>query len=136
MGSYEELDRELRLLVKVMQEQGVLDEQFGIVQAIREINDPLFVVDLIPMFCKDAEAGILDMTKLLNQSVVNYHDLKEFCIKLKGSASMIGAPLLMNACTDLCGAIDHMSKERCMTTLTRIKHEYNFLKGNLKGILR
>ncbi|KAL9686458.1 hypothetical protein QQ045_023918 [Rhodiola kirilowii] len=134
--SYEALNQELQSLIKVMQDQGLLDEQFGILQALKETNNPLFVIDIIPKFCKDAEAVILDMTKLINESDVKYCDLDEICIKLKGSAAMIGAPLLMSACSDLRGAIDQKSKARCMTALTRIKHEFNFLKGNLKSVLR
>ncbi|XP_057981392.1 histidine-containing phosphotransfer protein 2-like isoform X2 [Malania oleifera] len=130
------LNRQLLDMVHDMQNEGLLDQQFGLIHSLRETTSPFFIAELIPIFCTDVQAVLRDMTRALDQPVLDYHDLEEYCIKLKGSTSCIGAHRMALACVDLRQAIDNKSKEGCLLALNGLRHEFHNLRGRLDKIVQ
>ncbi|XP_057981393.1 histidine-containing phosphotransfer protein 1-like isoform X3 [Malania oleifera] len=92
--------------------KGLLDQQFGLIHSLRETTSPFFIAELIPIFCTDVQAVLRDMTRALDQPVLDYHDLEEYCIKLKGSTSW------------------------CLLALNGLRHEFHNLRGRLDKIVQ
>ncbi|KAK9282842.1 hypothetical protein L1049_011065 [Liquidambar formosana] len=136
MATTDALNHQLQDLIRAMENEGLLDKNFGIVHSLKEANSPFFLVELIPMFCTDVQTDIRKLTQTLDQPSVDYHDLEEYCIKIKGGSSCIGARRMALACVDLRRAIDNKSKEGCFLALNGIKHEFYNLRGKLDTILQ
>ncbi|RVW88074.1 Histidine-containing phosphotransfer protein 2 [Vitis vinifera] len=130
--------------------QGMLDKQFGLVHSLKESNSPFFLAEIIPMFCQNVQTILRDLTQTLYFSIfilmsrqivlykepVNYYDLEEYCIKLKGCTSSIGARRMALACVTLRQASENKNKDGCILALNGIKHEYYNLQSSLDSIVQ
>ncbi|KAA8534533.1 hypothetical protein F0562_032050 [Nyssa sinensis] len=132
----EELNQQLLDLIKGLEQEGLVDDKFRLCHSLKEVSSPFFFAELIPTFLTDVRTVVRDMTMALDQSVVNYPDLYEHCIKLRGSATCIGACRLKMACSNLRQAIDNKSKVGCLLALNDIKHEYCSLQSKWDTVVQ
>ncbi|XP_059665958.1 histidine-containing phosphotransfer protein 2-like isoform X3 [Cornus florida] len=132
----EALNQQLLQLMKALEQEGFVDEKFRLCHSLKEISGPFFFVELIPTFLTDVRTVLRDITAALDQSVVDYNDMYEYCIKLRGSATSIGASQMKNACSNLRQAVDNKSKDGCLLALNDIKHEYFSLRSKWETIVQ
>ncbi|XVE68632.1 hypothetical protein DITRI_Ditri09bG0084400 [Diplodiscus trichospermus] len=112
----EALNMQILDIIRSMEEEGLVDHRFALVHSMKETNGPFFLAALLPTFCRDSTATLTELTVALGQPVLNYHNLVELCIKIKGSASCIGACRMALACGELWQAAENRSsKERSET---------------------
>ncbi|KAL6327274.1 hypothetical protein AAG906_017831 [Vitis piasezkii] len=130
------LNEQLQKIVDSLKEQGMLDKQFGLVHSLKESNSPFFLAEIIPMFCQNVQTILRDLTQTLDKEPVNYYDLEEYCIKLKGCTSSIGARRMALACVTLRQASENKNKDGCILALNGIKHEYYNLQSSLDSIVQ
>ncbi|KAK9190285.1 hypothetical protein WN943_018889 [Citrus x changshan-huyou] len=130
------LNRQLLDTITSMEVEGLVDSRFRMVYSLKEANGPFFFAELIPTFCSDAQTTIREMTLALEQPVVNYHEMEELCMKIKGGTSCIGAHQIALACGDLRHAIDDRSKERCTVAVDAIRHEFLKLHSKMDIVLQ
>ncbi|KAL6327273.1 hypothetical protein AAG906_017830 [Vitis piasezkii] len=131
----EALNQQLQQIVNSLKEQGILDNQFRIVHSLKESNSPFFLAEMIPMFSQNVQTILRDLTRTLEKEPVNYYDLEEYCIKLKGCTSSIGACRMALACVTLRQAVDNKNKDGCDSALNGMRHEYQNLQSSLDIIL-
>ncbi|RWW20888.1 hypothetical protein BHE74_00008963 [Ensete ventricosum] len=67
--------------------QGLLDAQFRQLQMLQDASNPGFVAEVITLFCEDSERMLTELTKLLDQTVVDYQKVDAYVHQLKGSSS-------------------------------------------------
>ncbi|EOY33504.1 hypothetical protein QUC31_018902 [Theobroma cacao] len=128
------LSQELKNYIQSMHDQGVLDHHFDHVKALQNEENPQFVMEVISMFCQDAEIGVAEITRFLNAPVVDFAKVINFVHQLKGSSSSIGGQRMALACRELRQASENRDKERCLEIFERMKQEYNTLRGCLNAI--
>uniref|UniRef100_A0A5B7AVM8 Histidine-containing phosphotransfer protein n=1 Tax=Davidia involucrata TaxID=16924 RepID=A0A5B7AVM8_DAVIN len=107
----EELNQQLLDLIKGLEQEGLVDDKFRLCHSLKEVSSPFFFAELIPTFLTDVRTVVRDMTITLDQSIMDYYVMYEYCIKLRGSATCIGACRMKIACSNLRQAIDNKSKD-------------------------
>eukprot|EP00261_Vitis_vinifera_P038319 XP_019079562.1 PREDICTED: histidine-containing phosphotransfer protein 5 isoform X2 [Vitis vinifera] len=108
----EALNQQLQQIVNSLKEQGILDNQFGIVHSLKEYNSPFFLAEMIPMFSQNVQTILRDLTRTL-----------------------IGARRMALACVTLRQAVDNKNKDGCDSALNGMRHEYQNLQSSLDIIL-
>ncbi|URD90429.1 histidine-containing phosphotransfer protein [Musa troglodytarum] len=81
------LRERLNVLVNSMFLEGLLDQQFRQLQMLQDASSPGFVAEVITLFCEDSERMLTELTKLLDQAVVDYQKVDAYVHQLKGSSS-------------------------------------------------
>ncbi|XWS75280.1 hypothetical protein CRYUN_Cryun01aG0072800 [Craigia yunnanensis] len=134
----EAFNRQLLDIIHSMEEeQGLVDHRFAMAHSMKETNGPFFFAALLPTFCRDSTATLRELTVALGQPVLNYHELDELCIKIKGSASCIGACRMALACCELRRAVENRSsKESCVTALNAMKQEFLLLQEKMDTLVQ
>ncbi|KAG7950595.1 hypothetical protein I3843_13G122500 [Carya illinoinensis] len=115
---------------------GILDHNFENVQNLQGEENPHFVLDIIDIFCRDAEICIEDMTKSVDEPVVDYAKVTGFIHLLKGSSSSVGGCRIVLACRELRKATESKTKERCVEAVNNIKREFFTVRDNLNAIAK
>uniref|UniRef100_A0A5B7AW06 Histidine-containing phosphotransfer protein n=1 Tax=Davidia involucrata TaxID=16924 RepID=A0A5B7AW06_DAVIN len=132
----EELNQQLLDLIKGLEQEGLVDDKFRLCHSLKEVSSPFFFAELIPTFLTDVRTVVRDMTITLDQSIMDYYVMYEYCIKLRGSATCIGACRMKIACSNLRQAIDNKSKDGCLLALNDIKNEYCSLQSKWDTIVQ
>ncbi|XP_043714807.1 histidine-containing phosphotransfer protein 1-like [Telopea speciosissima] len=99
----------LKRFVQSMYDEGILDLQFHLLQALQDPRDPSFVTDMIKLFMDDAGKIIVELNRFLSAREVDFKEMEVYIFKLKGSSSSVGAKRIREACDELhqaCGAND------------------------------
>ncbi|KAG8651035.1 hypothetical protein MANES_07G089000v8, partial [Manihot esculenta] len=135
MATQASLDQQLLEIINYMEQEGIVDHHFKIVRSLKEATSPFFFAELIPTYCSDARLIIKELTNSLGQNNIDYNQLDNLCLKLKGGTSCLGACRMANACAEFRHAIDEKSKDGCVTMLNTIKEEFLVLQDNLDNIL-
>ncbi|OWM70294.1 hypothetical protein CDL15_Pgr026144 [Punica granatum] len=108
----ESLTKQLSSLVTSLQQQGILDKYFDIFYKVKEdTGNPLFFLRTALAFCSNAERLLNSLHRALHFPVVDFNDILEYNIKLKGSSSSIGLRGMVLGCADLAKAINRESRE-------------------------
>ncbi|XP_058087262.1 histidine-containing phosphotransfer protein 2-like isoform X2 [Magnolia sinica] len=94
------LKEQLHGLVNSMFREGLLDEQFTQLQMLQDANNPGFVAEVVALFCEDSERILAELTKYLDQAVVDYQKVDAYVHQLKGSSSSVGAHHVKLACIE------------------------------------
>uniref|UniRef100_A0A2N9FK94 Histidine-containing phosphotransfer protein n=1 Tax=Fagus sylvatica TaxID=28930 RepID=A0A2N9FK94_FAGSY len=129
-----DLRQQLQNYIESMHEQGILDHNFHNVQDLQNEENPHFVLEVVTMFCNDAENGIAQLARYLDELVVDYPKVTGLSHQLRGSSSSVGGHRMALACRELRRASDVNNKEGCFEALGRVRHEYRILRDNLNNI--
>ncbi|XP_022744610.1 histidine-containing phosphotransfer protein 1-like [Durio zibethinus] len=130
------LQTQLKNFVQSMFDKGVLDSQFGQIQALQDSSNPNFVDEVITLFCSDAERIITELNRYLGYQNVDLSKLDSYVHQLKGSSSSIGAHRLKLACVNLRQASDDRNKEGCARALNLITSEYCLLRSKFQTLIQ
>ncbi|CAL9070050.1 unnamed protein product [Musa banksii] len=130
------LREQLNGLVNSMFLEGLLDDQFEQLQMLQDESSPGFIAELITLFCGDSERILAELTKLLDQAVVDYQKVDAFVHQLKGSSSSVGAQHVKLACVQFRQFCEEHNKEGCLCALNVVKHEYYLLRGKFDTMLQ
>ncbi|KAH0470499.1 hypothetical protein IEQ34_000222 [Dendrobium chrysotoxum] len=102
---------QLDALVNGMYREGFLDEQFQQIRALDEGGSPDFLVELLGLFCTDADRMLNEATVLLNQPIVDYKKVDAYFHQLKGSSASVGAHSFKLTCMLVRDSCDKNDKE-------------------------
>ncbi|XP_062171348.1 histidine-containing phosphotransfer protein 1-like [Alnus glutinosa] len=128
------LRQQLKNHIQSMKDQGILDDHFDHVQKLQTEVNPCFLLDIVTVFCQDAENSIAELTKYLDEPAVDYAKVTAFVHQLKGSSSSVGGNRMALACRELRRASEDNKKEECLQALDKINREYNTLRDGLNAI--
>ncbi|KAF5447551.1 hypothetical protein F2P56_033097 [Juglans regia] len=131
-----DVKQQIKDYVQTMHEQGILDHNFENVQNLQCQENPHFVLEIIDMFCRDAEICIAEMAKYVDEPVVDYAKVTGFIHQLKGSSSSVGGCRIVVACRELRKATENKMKEGCLEACNKIKREYFVVRDNLNAIAK
>ncbi|XP_077230566.1 histidine-containing phosphotransfer protein 2-like [Tasmannia lanceolata] len=130
------LKEQLNDLVNSMFREGLLDEQFTQLQMLQDANNPGFVAEVIALFCDDSERILAELTKSLEQAVVDYQKADAYVHQLKGSSSSVGAQRIKLACVEFRHFCEENNREGCLQALHGLKHEYFNLRSKFEAMVQ
>ncbi|CAL9065692.1 histidine-containing phosphotransfer protein 2-like isoform X1 [Musa acuminata AAA Group] len=130
------LREQLNVLVNSMFLEGLLDQQFRQLQMLQDASSPGFVAEVITLFCEDSERMLTELTKLLDQAVVDYQKVDAYVHQLKGSSSSVGAQNVKLACIQFKQFCEENNKEGCLSALNMVKHQYYSLRSKFDTMLQ
>ncbi|XP_072996814.1 histidine-containing phosphotransfer protein 2-like isoform X1 [Typha latifolia] len=155
------LREQLNQLLTSMFTEGLLDQQFQQLQMLQDSGSPGFVAEVITLFCEDSERILTELTKVLEQTIVDYQKLDAYVHQLKGSSSSVGAQNVKFACVQFRQFCEENNKEgmevllslliclrastnddsndfltRCIQALNVVKHEYYHLRNKFEKMLQ
>ncbi|XP_024927073.1 histidine-containing phosphotransfer protein 5 [Ziziphus jujuba] len=134
MADKEALNRQLLQTIHSFEQEGLLNKFFITARSLKDVNGPYSFVELISTFRTETQSTLRTLTQEMDRPVVNYDEMEESCIKIKGSSSCIGIHRMALACCDLQRAIYDQSKEACFLALNRVKHEFFILQDKFDTI--
>ncbi|KAH7536991.1 hypothetical protein FEM48_Zijuj03G0044600 [Ziziphus jujuba var. spinosa] len=67
--------------------QGLLNKFFITARSLKDVNGPYSFVELISTFRTETQSTLRTLTQEMDRPVVNYDEMEESCIKIKGSSS-------------------------------------------------
>uniref|UniRef100_B3TLT2 Histidine-containing phosphotransfer protein n=1 Tax=Elaeis guineensis var. tenera TaxID=51953 RepID=B3TLT2_ELAGV len=130
------LKEQLNGLVNSMFAEGLLDEQFQQLQMLQDGSNPGFVAEVVTLFCEDSERILTELTKLMDQALVDYSKVDAYVHQLKGSSSSVGAQNVKLACIQFRQFCEENNKEGCVRALNVVKHEYYRLRSKFETMLQ
>ncbi|XP_074563997.1 histidine-containing phosphotransfer protein 1-like isoform X2 [Curcuma longa] len=108
--------------------EGFLDNQFTQLQQLQDESNPEFVLEVATLFFDDSEKLLNELSRTLDQQVVDFKKVDAHVHQLKGSSSSIGAQRVKNVCIafrDICEETDTAGCFRC---LQQVKQEFYLVK--------
>ncbi|XP_050220524.1 histidine-containing phosphotransfer protein 1 [Mercurialis annua] len=116
--------------------EGILDNQFTQLQLLQDESNPDFVVEVASLFFEDSERLLTDLTRALDEQVVDFKRVDAHVHQLKGSSSSIGAQRVKNACVAFRNFCEEQNAEACQKCLLQVKQEYYLVKTKLEALIR
>ncbi|KAJ0973432.1 hypothetical protein J5N97_021391 [Dioscorea zingiberensis] len=130
------LNEQLASLVDSMYQEGLLDEQFQQLQSLQDESNPCFVMEVVTLFCDDAERIFTELDRIMSQPVIEFQQVDSYIHQLKGSSSSVGAQNVKLACVQFRHSLEENDSEGCLRALNMVKREYLHLRGKLETMLQ
>lgn len=116
--------------------EGFLDAQFSQLQNLQDESNPNFVCEVVTVFFDDSERLLNELTRVLDQQVVDFKKVDSHVHQLKGSSASIGAQRVKNVCIAFKVYCEEGNGEGCIRCLHQVKQEYFLVKNKLQTLLR
>ncbi|XP_021843395.1 histidine-containing phosphotransfer protein 1-like [Spinacia oleracea] len=105
-----------------------LDDQFNQLQKLADESSPDFVIEVVTLFFQDSEKLLENLSKALEQPVVDFNQVANHAHQFKGSSSSIGAHRVKNQCVKFRAYCEEKNREGCLACLQELQQEYIVLK--------
>ncbi|KAK8543004.1 hypothetical protein V6N13_136450 [Hibiscus sabdariffa] len=116
--------------------EGFLDEQFTQLQELQDENNPDFVVEVVSLYFEDSERLLNELSKALEQQIIDFKRIDAHVHQLKGSSSSIGAQRVQKLCIVFRNYCEAQNVEGCLKCLQQVKHEYSIVKTKLESMFQ
>ncbi|KAJ7977470.1 Histidine phosphotransfer protein [Quillaja saponaria] len=116
--------------------EGYLDDQFTQLQKLQDESSPDFVFEVVTMYFDDSENLLGNMTRALEQPIVDFKQVDAYVHQYKGSSASVGAARVKNVCANFRNLCEAQNREGCLKSLHRLKQEYSVLKTNLQYLFK
>ncbi|CAL9754194.1 unnamed protein product [Musa acuminata subsp. burmannicoides] len=136
--------------------EGFLDSQYTQLQQLQDESNPDFVTEVVTLFFQDSEKLQDELSRTLDQEVVDFKKVAAHVHQLKGSSASIltKPPLIYHgsvACRSLCKrdnnnnqhenvcmafriCCEEMNREGCLRCLQQVRQEYFLVKSKLETL--
>lgn len=118
-------------LVKSLNREEIMDEQFAEQLHILHETSPDFVDSLFTLFFEGSEKLLSELTTAFEQQNVVYNQAHDIANMLKENCDSVGAKKLKNVCAQLQTSSKAKNREGCLESLQQVTHEVAELKNNL-----
>ncbi|KAL5763793.1 hypothetical protein ACOSP7_016156 [Xanthoceras sorbifolium] len=125
-----------RTFVQSMHDEGLINNDFNQVLAMRETVKRDYVVRTVTSYCMSTEALFTHMTCLISQPMVDYLQIDAGARELFTRATGVGAERVKLACTELVQACEQNNMENCYRALYWAKTEYSKLRRKFETLVQ
>ncbi|GLT66423.1 hypothetical protein SLA2020_387880 [Shorea laevis] len=101
----------LRGFIQSMYDEGIINDQFWQLQAMKHVNQPDYVVRAITSYCVSAQNLFSQLTGLIEQENVNFHQVNVSVRELYEKSSSVGAEHVKLSCAELLHASAEHDKD-------------------------
>lgn len=130
------LQQKLVELTHSLFQEGFLDDQFTQLQMLQDASNPDFVTEVVSLFSEDSERLLTELTKALDQELLDYKKVDAYVHQFKGSSSSIGAQRVKAVCMEFRTYADERNREGCRQALQQVKQEFYLVKSKLEALLQ
>ncbi|CAL9103660.1 unnamed protein product [Musa acuminata var. zebrina] len=114
--------------------EGFLDSQYTQLQQWKDESNPDFVTEVVTLFFQDSEKLQDELSRTLDQEVVDFKKVAAHVHQLKGSSASIGAQRVKNVCVAFRICCEEMNREGCLRCLQQVRQEYFLVKSKLETL--
>ncbi|WOL16392.1 histidine-containing phosphotransfer protein 1 [Canna indica] len=114
--------------------EGILDGQFTQLQQLQDESNPDFVLEVVTLFFEDSEKLLNELSRTLEQQVVDFKKVDAHVHQLKGSSASIGAQKVKDVCMAFRNYCEEMNQEGCLNCLRQVKDQYLLVKNKLETL--
>ncbi|XP_065007790.1 histidine-containing phosphotransfer protein 1-like isoform X2 [Musa acuminata AAA Group] len=114
--------------------EGFLDSQYTQLQQLQDESNPDFVTEVVTLFFQDSEKLQDELSRTLDQEVVDFKKVAAHVHQLKGSSASIGAQRVKNVCMAFRICCEEMNREGCLRCLQQVRQEYFLVKSKLETL--
>ncbi|XP_064966154.1 histidine-containing phosphotransfer protein 1-like [Musa acuminata AAA Group] len=114
--------------------EGFLDSQYTQLQQLQDESNPDFVTEVVTLFFQDSEKLQDELSRTLDQEVVDFKKVAAHVHQLKGSSASIGAQRVKNVCMAFRISCEEMNREGCLRCLQQVRQEYLLVKSKLETL--
>ncbi|CAL9046176.1 unnamed protein product [Musa banksii] len=114
--------------------EGFLDSQYTQLQQLQDESNPDFVTEVVTLFFQDSEKLQDELSRTLDQEVVDFKKVAAHVHQLKGSSASIGAQRVKNVCMAFRICCEEMKREGCLRCLQQVRQEYFLVKSKLETL--
>jgi histidine-containing phosphotransfer protein len=129
------LDQQLEL-IKCMQAEGILDDQFSQLLQLQDESNPDFVAEVVQLYFDDSVGKIEKVYQLLSSPSPDYDELDQIVHQFKGSSASLGATYIAQLCIKLREGCQQQNAAACQQLVLQIKEAFVQLKGRLDTYLQ
>ncbi|XP_072960000.1 histidine-containing phosphotransfer protein 1 isoform X1 [Typha angustifolia] len=125
-------------LISTLFREGILDTQFTQLQQLQDESNPDFVFEVASLFFGDSEKLLNELSRTLDQHVVDFNKIDAQVHQLKGSSARnsVGAHRVTNVCLAFRSCCNESNVEGCLNYLQQLKQEYYLVKNKLEALFR
>eukprot|EP00775_Hariotina_reticulata_P013670 gene13670-13792_t len=127
---------ELEQLVRQMQAEGLLDDQFQQLLALQDESNPDFVAEVVQLYFEDSVGKIDKVYQLLSQPLPDYEELDQIVHQLKGSSASLGATHIAQLCIKLREGCQQRNAAACQQLVQQVKEAFQQLRAKLELFLQ
>ncbi|XP_065007789.1 histidine-containing phosphotransfer protein 1-like isoform X1 [Musa acuminata AAA Group] len=99
--------------------EGFLDSQYTQLQQLQDESNPDFVTEVVTLFFQDSEKLQDELSRTLDQEVVDFKKVAAHVHQLKGSSASIGAQRVKNVCMAFRICCEEMNREGSACDLSK-----------------
>ncbi|XP_074381125.1 histidine-containing phosphotransfer protein 1-like [Apium graveolens] len=136
MDIVSQLQRQYVDFMSSIYREGLLNDQFLMLQKFQDERDPQFVNEVVSHFFENSERHLRNLTVALDQQPVDYTKVNTYVHQCKSSSSSVGAQRMSNICISLKTCYEARNLEGCIRSLQQLKDEYNLVKNKLQTLFR
>ncbi|XP_029116768.1 histidine-containing phosphotransfer protein 1 [Elaeis guineensis] len=130
------LQRRFIDLTATIFQQEILDSQFTQLQQLQDESSPNFIHEVVSLFFQEAEKLLNELSKALDQQIVDFKKVDAHVHRLKGSSASIGARRVKDVCIAFRSCCEENNKDGCIQHLQQVNQEYYLVKSNLEDLLK
>jgi histidine-containing phosphotransfer protein len=127
---------ELEQLVRQMQAEGLLDDQFQQLLALQDESNPDFVAEVVQLYFEDSVGKIEKVYQLLSQPLPDYEELDQIVHQFKGSSASLGAAYIAQLCIKLREGCQQRNAAACQQLVQQVKEAFQQLRTKLELFLQ
>ncbi|KAL9416445.1 hypothetical protein AB3S75_039608 [Citrus x aurantiifolia] len=126
----------LRSFVQSMHEEGIVNDDFYQLLAMKETVRQDYVVRAVTSYCLSAQNLFSHLTYHICQPEVDYHQVNTAACEFYARTSSIGAEHVKLSCAELIQACQENDKEYCSRALYWTKNEYSKLRRKFETLVQ
>jgi histidine-containing phosphotransfer protein len=131
------LREQLNAHIASMYASGMVDEQFQQLQMLQDDgSSPGFVAEVVTLFCDDADRIITELSKLLEQPIVDFDKVDAYVHQLKGSSASVGAQKVKYTCMQFRQLCQDKNRHRCIMALAVVRNEFYDVRSKFQTMLQ
>eukprot|EP00879_Flechtneria_rotunda_P024406 GHRR01025870.1.p1 GENE.GHRR01025870.1~~GHRR01025870.1.p1 ORF type:complete len:150 (+),score=56.97 GHRR01025870.1:970-1419(+) len=130
------INQHLEQVVKQMQADGLLDEQFGQLLALQDDSNPDFVSEVVQLYFEDSVGKIEKVYQLLSQPMPDFEELDQIVHQFKGSSASLGAQHIAQLCIKLRESCQQRNAGACQQLVQQVQEAFMQLKSRLDIFLQ
>ncbi|XP_021761325.1 histidine-containing phosphotransfer protein 5-like isoform X2 [Chenopodium quinoa] len=132
----EALTRSMNTIITELEQEGLIDNLMNMCYGLKDVNGPYYFANLLQTLIEDTQNAILELGRLLEQAPINFQDMDQIAIKLRGSTSCVGICALAQKWLKFREGTQIFSKERCLLSLNEIRYEFVRIHSRLDAIIQ
>ncbi|ESW22084.1 hypothetical protein PHAVU_005G125700 [Phaseolus vulgaris] len=121
---------------KSLFDEGVVNDQFNVIMALKRIGEPNHVVQLIETYLADVERILFELFRHVENEKSDLRKLTSLAREIEDKSTRIGAELMKAACYDVIKACDENHQQRFSRGLILLKKEFGNTKNKLNSFVQ